>query len=101
MMAKRGHLGMPIRLIAVLLTICVSGSGVQAQSLDGVWRSEGYGTIFEIQGSTVRTFQVTTTTCVPWFTADRDPSNIAGREATFAPAHGDRFFIRTGGTTKH
>jgi Peptidase family S41 len=101
MIVKRGHLRMAIRLIAVLLTICVSGSGVQAQSLDGVWRSEGYGTIFEIQGSTVRTFQVTTTTCIPWFTADRDPSNIAGREATFALAHGDRFFIRTGGTTKH
>jgi len=41
---------MLIRLIAVLVTIGVSSSGVQAQSLDGVWRSEGYGTVFEIQG---------------------------------------------------
>jgi hypothetical protein len=92
---------MLIRLIAVLVTIGVSVSRAQAQSLDGVWRSEGYGTVFEVQGPTVKTFQVTTTTCVPWFTAEREASNMLGREAMFTPPHGDSFFIRTGGTAKH
>jgi len=40
-------------------------------------------------------------TCVPWFTAERDPSNMDGREATFTAPHGASFFIRTGGTTNH
>lgn len=92
---------MLIRLMAVLATIGLPGSWLQAQSLDGVWRSEGYGTVFEIQGATVKTFQVTTTTCVPWFTAEREAGNMVGREATFTVPHGDPFFIRTGGTTKH
>jgi hypothetical protein len=92
---------MLIRLIAVLATLGAFGSEVPVQSLDGVWRSEGYGTVFEIQGPTVRTFQVTATTCVPWFTAERDPTNRTGREATFTVPHGDSFFIRTGGTLRH
>lgn len=92
---------MLIRLIAVLATIGVSGSRVQAQSLDGAWRSEGYGTVFEIQGRKVKTFQVTTTTCVSWFTAERDANNMVGREATFRAPHGDSFFIRKGANSKH
>src|SRR5438105_5046499 len=50
-----------------------------AQSLDGVWRSQGYGNLYQIHGPTLKTFEVTTTTCVPSFTAKA----IAGREATF------------------
>jgi Peptidase family S41 len=90
---------MLMRLILVLATIVLSG-GAQAESLDGVWRSEGYGMVFEIQGPTVKTFQVTATTCVPWFTAERETSSIVGREGTFTSPHRDPFFIRTGGTTK-
>jgi Peptidase family S41 len=88
-----------MRLIAVIATIVVSG-WAQAQSLDGVWRSEGYGMVFEIQGSTAKTFQVTTTTCVPWFTAERETTDMVGRDATFTSPHRDPFFIRTGGNTK-
>jgi hypothetical protein len=62
---------------------------------------QGYGTVFEIQGPTIKTFQVTTTTCVPWFTAERDASKMIGREATFTAPHVESFFIRTGGSSKH
>lgn len=92
---------MLIRLIAVLAAMDVSGSRVQAQSVDGEWRSQGYGMVLEIQGPTVRTFQVTTTTCVPWFTAERIPGDVAGREAMFSSPDEDLFFVRTGGTANH
>ncbi len=46
-------------------------------------------------------FEVTTTTCVPGFTAQRDPAAIAGREATFTTSDGDVLFIRPGGTADH
>jgi hypothetical protein len=43
------------RIIAVTLTcLAVAGlarSSAQKQSLDGVWRSEGYGLVFEVQGT--------------------------------------------------
>jgi hypothetical protein len=61
-----------------------------------VWRSEGYGYVFEIQGQGLKAFEVTTRTCVPSFTAKRDISSVPDREATFRTADGDVYFIRTG-----
>src|SRR6516165_9222948 len=74
---------------------------LQAQSLDGIWRSRGYGDVFEISGPTVKTFQVTSTTCVPGFTGQRDPVTIAGRDATFTHDSNEVFFIRSGGKKDH
>jgi hypothetical protein len=84
-------------LSGVLLTVLP----LQAQSVDGVWRSRGYGDVYEIQGPTVRTYQVTSTTCFPGFTAQRDPATVAGREATFTHDGGEIFFIRAGGRRDH
>jgi len=57
------------RIIEVTLTVLavlgLSGSSAQKQSLDGVWRSEGYGLVFDIQGATLKSFEVTATTCMP------------------------------------
>jgi hypothetical protein len=74
---------------------------LQAQSVDGVWRSQGYGDVFEIHGTGVKTYEVTSTTCVPGFTAQRNPATIAGREATFTHDKSDVFFIRAGGKKDH
>jgi hypothetical protein len=74
---------------------------LQAQSVDGVWRSRGYGDVFEIHGPTVKTYEVTSTTCVPGFTAQRDPATVAGREATFTHDGNEVFFIRSGGKRDH
>src|SRR5262252_754445 len=73
----------------------------QAQSVDGIWRSRGYGDVFEISGPSVKTYQVTSTTCVPGFTGQRDPATIAGREATFVHDKSEVFFIRSGGKRDH
>jgi hypothetical protein len=93
------------RIIAVTLTVLaalgLSGSSAQKQSLDGVWRSEGYGFVFDIQGATLKSFEVTVTTCVPGDAAQREDTSIDGREATFKTTDGDVFFVRSGGTADH
>ena len=66
--------------------------------LDGVWISLGYGNVYQIRGTTLSAFEVTTQTCVPSFTAKRLDSTILGREATFKAAHGDLFFSPPGRT---
>src|SRR5215467_3818888 len=92
----------PITVTLTALTVLgVSGSSAQKQSLDGVWRSEGYGLVFDIQGATLKSFEVTATTCVPSGQAQREDTSIAGREATFKTSDGDVFFIRSGGTADH
>lgn len=43
----------------------------QRDSLDGVWRTEGYGYVFDIRGDRWTAYEVTSTTCVPGFIATR------------------------------
>ncbi len=92
-------------IIAVTLTVLanlgLSGSSAQEQSLDGVWRSEGYGLVFVVQGATLTSFEVTATTCVPGDAAQREDTSIAGREATYKTKDEDLLFIRSGGTADH
>lgn len=93
---------MLIRIFDFLLPgVLLAVLPLQAQSVDGVWRSQGYGDVFEIHGTTVKTYQVTSTTCVPGFAAQRDPATTAGREATFTHDRNEVFFIRAGGKTDH
>ena len=92
---------MLIRFIAAMVAIGLAGSPVWAQSLDGIWKSEGYGAVIEIHGPKVNAFQVTTTTCVPSGTAEREDGSVPGREEIFKTDRGGEFFIRTGGTAHH
>jgi hypothetical protein len=93
---------MPIRAFNFLLSgVLLAVVPLHAQSVDGVWRSRGYGDVYEIQGPTVKTYQVTSTTCVPGFTAQRDPAPVPGREATFTHDGSEVFFIRAGGKSDH
>jgi len=85
---------MLLQLIACLAAL---GLSVQAQSVDGLWRSEGYGIVFDIHGQNLKTFEVTDATCVVGGVAQREGTGIAGREATFKSTDGDVFFIRSGG----
>src|SRR5579862_6787256 len=72
-----------------------------ADSLDGIWRSRGYGYIFNFQGPALRAFEVTPTTCVPGFTATRLPTPGSDRGVTFATTDRDVFFVRPGGDAAH
>lgn len=75
--------------------------GASSPSLDGFWRSQGYGYVFEIDGQKVRTFEVTATTCVPGDTAEREATDLPGSAATFRTKDGEVFFVRMGGTDDH
>lgn len=72
-----------------------------AQALDGLWRSEGYGYVFEVNNKILKAFEVTERTCVPGFTAKRQSSSVPDREATFRTADGDVYFVRAGATGDH
>jgi len=82
-----------------LIVFLASVPFATAQSLEGFWRSEGYGYVFEIRGSSLKAFDVTKTTCVFDFTAQRDRRAVVGWEATFTTKQGDAYFIRTGGSS--
>ena len=92
---------MSIRLSMLLTGALLAGATPQAPSLEGVWRTQGYGYVIEIKGTTLKAFEVTATTCVPGYTAQREAIAIAGREATFKTEDGSVFFIRDGGRSDH
>jgi len=92
---------MKLRLVTALGVCIVLGSRAGAESLDGVWKTEGYGYVFEINNNTLQAFEVTTRTCVPGFVAKSNGSSAPGREATFRTSDGDVFFVRSGETGDH
>jgi hypothetical protein len=88
-------------LSVVLMAVVASGTPAQSPSMDGVWRSQGYGNVFEIRGATLNTFEATTTTCVPGGAATVDTTAVAGRIATFRTPGGGEMFVRAGGSADH
>ncbi len=92
---------MPRWLSIILAGVLFSVASPQSPSLDGVWRSQGYGYVFEIKGPELTAFEVTATTCVPGLTARRTATAVQGREGTFETKDGDVFFIRAGGGKDH
>jgi hypothetical protein len=87
--------GVSIAALFVLSLLAVAPA--MAQSLEGVWRSEGYGDLYVIKNGEVKTFEVTSTTCMPGFTATQSAGATADREATFKAVGSRQFFIRSGG----
>ncbi|HZU26521.1 MAG TPA: S41 family peptidase [Bryobacteraceae bacterium] len=81
-----------LALFCLILIPAVAG-----ENLDGTWRSEGYGYVFQIDGQKLKAFQVTTRTCVDSFSANRDRTTVDGREASFRTGDGEIWFVRTGG----
>lgn len=54
-----------------------------ARSPDGVWQSDGYGLLVEIDAAKLSTFQITSISCVPWWTAQRSDSGGNPGELVF------------------
>jgi hypothetical protein len=69
--------------------------------MDGIWRTQGYGLVLQIQGPELQAYEVTRTTCVKSFTARRDNGTEPGREVTFRTADGQVVFVRPGGSADH
>ena len=95
--------GILIRTSILLIGVALGIASMRAESLDGVWRSEGYGLVFQIQGSNLKTFEVTTSTCVADGTALRDGAVSNSREATFktSDAHVFLSVLADQPTTRH
>ena len=90
---------MPVgSLVSLPLWLLTLTSSAPAQALDGVWRTQGYGLVLEIRGSTLKAFEVTATTCLPSFEATRDTATVPGREATFVTPQRQVLFVRAGGS---
>jgi hypothetical protein len=87
--------------ICTLALSSVLSNASTAQSIDGVWRSEGYGYVSEVKGANWKALELTTTTCVPGFTAAQVQTTLEGRESAFEKNDGDVFFVRTGGSNDH
>jgi hypothetical protein len=91
-------------LIAALLLLValfgVAGKSVAAP-LDGIWQSQGYGYVFEFQGSALRAFEMTKATCVRSFSAKREGREFNGRDATFRGPEGLVLSIEAGITQDH
>jgi hypothetical protein len=82
--------------------VVVFGIAVQsgAAPLDGIWQSQGYGYVFEFQGSALHAFEVTETTCVRSFSA-KEAREVNGRDATFRGPDGLVLSIDSGITPDH
>src|SRR6185369_15939584 len=74
---------MLIRSSILLISVALGTTSLDAESWDGIWKSEGYGLVFQIQGSNLKTFEVTSTTCVGAATALRDGTVSSDLDGTF------------------
>jgi hypothetical protein len=68
--------------ISLVLTLVAASAG-DAQSLDGTWRSEGYGWVLDIHGDSLSAREVTAVSCIASFRAHRDSVVPAGAIAAF------------------
>jgi hypothetical protein len=83
-------------LLLSLSMLTAGGDNVAAQSLDGAWKSEGYGDVYELHGKKMTAFQVTAQTCVQAFTATRVASTGSGQEGVFRVKGQDPITISAG-----
>jgi len=70
-----------LSLVCALLAARASALG--AQTLEGTWRSEGYGWVIDIHGDSLRAREVTAVSCIASFRAHRDSTAAAGAIAAF------------------
>jgi len=72
-----------------LLTISASAQIQQAaESLDGLWLTDGYGQLIEFQGDNLRAYEITTLSCIPASKATRRTEASTVHEIVFAGEDG-------------
>jgi Peptidase family S41/Tricorn protease C1 domain len=69
--------------IAALMALLATFSPAKAQSLDGLWQSDGYGLLVEIRGGKMSVSQITSISCLPWWTAKGSDSGGNKSEVVF------------------
>jgi Peptidase family S41/Tricorn protease C1 domain len=63
--------------------VSVLSPSAVAQSLDGFWLADGYGLLVEIDGAKMSTSQITSISCVPWWTAKRSDAGGSKIDVVF------------------
>ncbi len=81
-------------LMALLATFFTPAT---AQSLDGFWQSDGYGLLVEIRGVKMSVSQITSISCLPWWTGKR--SDSSGNKSEIAFKRGDAVIRLTPGSS--
>jgi hypothetical protein len=54
-----------------------------AQSLEGFWLADGYGLLIQIDGAKMSTSQITSISCIPWWTAKRSDTGGSKTDVVF------------------
>src|SRR5690349_5140901 len=63
------------RVLSTIILGLICSAPVAAQSLEGLWTTEGYGDLLEIQGSRLRMFEITSISCLPSLVAARQAAS--------------------------
>jgi hypothetical protein len=92
-----------VRLLLLAMVLALSAitflAAAPPASLDGWWLSDGYGTFVEIRGDQIKTSEITAISCLPDWTAKRQPQPVDGAEAVFQGP--GRFLVKAGSSTDH
>ncbi len=99
--SSKSMMRLAIQIAALIGAALLSATLATGQSLDGAWRSEGYGYAFDIRGGEWQAFEITSASCVAGFTATRSGGAMPDREATFKMKEGRLYFLRPGGSNDH
>ncbi|WP_370371046.1 S41 family peptidase [Catenulispora sp. GP43] len=74
--------------VAAALVTAAAATGAEAGAgrspLDGVWRMDGYGTVLDVEGGTVASYETTAISCLPDFTGDQVGASGPDGDTTFA-----------------
>lgn len=76
----------PARRLGIAWAALFFVAAARADSLDGWWVSEGYGTVLEIRGEQIKASEITALSCLPAWTAKRQAKSPEGAEASFVMA---------------
>ena len=86
-------------LVGTVLLVFTARASAQTQpsakSLDGLWLTDGYGDLIEFQGDDLRSFEITTLSCIPALNATHKNSAGTTNEIIFT-SDGDTFRISPG-----
>jgi hypothetical protein len=92
--------GVVSRLAVGLFAVLVLTTVASADSLDGWWKSDGYGTLLEIGGNEIKGSEITAISCLPSFSAKRLDTMAEDAEAIFAITP-EQIIVRPGRSADH
>ena len=88
---RKPELCMVVCASAALFLLPISASAQSqrgTESLDGLWLTDGYGELIEVQGDNLRAYEITTLSCIPAAKATRRTEASTVHEVVFAGEDG-------------